>query len=338
MPHEIVMPALGMSQDTGLIVSWFKQPGDPVEKGDALFSVETDKATMDIEAQASGFLTDVRAGEGEEMPVGDVVALISGTAEDQGLADAPAKPPAPALPDTPPASLEKAMAVSPKSVETPPVVPSDGRILASPKAKRLANEQGLDLSLLTEAGIAQPYHVADLIQAKELAQSRIQATPATGIVVPSESRHVAASVSAKPFEEFCAWIEAETGTERSTAILAAFAAASLRRIAGKERIVVEADDLETTANYGDPDWSGLAVLTPGDDDEPAGLLVRDLRALDVCDMRLGADRAPALNIAQQGERLMVSLECTERQLTIKQTLALIREFTSRLADPRRHIL
>ena len=90
MPHEVIMPALGMAQDTGKIVGWLKQPGDAVKAGEALFEVETDKATMEVEAPADGFLTDVQAGDGEDVPVGNVIALISDTAEDSGSRVAPA--------------------------------------------------------------------------------------------------------------------------------------------------------------------------------------------------------------------------------------------------------
>ena len=70
MPLDVIMPALGMAQETGLIVAWHKQSGDPVAKGDALFEVETDKATMEVEAQGDGYLTDVTASEGTDVPVG----------------------------------------------------------------------------------------------------------------------------------------------------------------------------------------------------------------------------------------------------------------------------
>ena len=53
MPHDVIMPALGMAQDSGILVSWLKQPGDAIAVGDALFEVETDKATMEVEAQHS---------------------------------------------------------------------------------------------------------------------------------------------------------------------------------------------------------------------------------------------------------------------------------------------
>ena len=76
MRHDVIMPALGMAQDSGVIVAWHKAAGDAVAKGDVLFEVETDKATMEVEAQADGFLNGVRAQAGEEVPVGNVIAVI----------------------------------------------------------------------------------------------------------------------------------------------------------------------------------------------------------------------------------------------------------------------
>ena len=81
MSHDVIMPALGMAQETGLIVAWLKAPGDAVKTGDPLMEVETDKATMEVEAQADGYLTGIRAQAGENVPVGEVVAQISESQE-----------------------------------------------------------------------------------------------------------------------------------------------------------------------------------------------------------------------------------------------------------------
>ena len=89
MRHDVTMPQLGMAQDAGRIVAWLKAAGDTVAKGDALFEVETDKATMEVEAQASGFLTGITAQEGEDVPVGAVIARISDSAEDDSPTPAP---------------------------------------------------------------------------------------------------------------------------------------------------------------------------------------------------------------------------------------------------------
>ena len=90
MPRDVTMPQLGMAQDAGRIVAWLKAPGDAVQKGDPLFEVETDKATMEVEAQEAGFLTSVTAAEGEDVPVGAVIARISESAGDD--APVPAAP------------------------------------------------------------------------------------------------------------------------------------------------------------------------------------------------------------------------------------------------------
>ncbi|PKQ02587.1 MAG: dihydrolipoamide acetyltransferase, partial [Alphaproteobacteria bacterium HGW-Alphaproteobacteria-11] len=90
MPHEVIMPALGMAQETGVLVSWLKRSGDAVRAGEPLMEVETDKAVMEVEAQASGWLTDVRAAAGDAVPVGAVIARIA-----QAKPDAPQAPPGP---------------------------------------------------------------------------------------------------------------------------------------------------------------------------------------------------------------------------------------------------
>ena len=82
------MPQLGMAQDAGRLVAWLKAPGDAVAKGEALFEVETDKATMEVEAQGDGFLTGVVAAEGDDVPVGQVIARISESADESEAAPA----------------------------------------------------------------------------------------------------------------------------------------------------------------------------------------------------------------------------------------------------------
>ncbi|HAD29357.1 MAG TPA: hypothetical protein DCF96_11920, partial [Rhodobacteraceae bacterium] len=82
MPYDVLMPQLGMAQDSAVIVSWLKAPGDAVVADDPLIEVETDKATMEIPAGRDGFLTQIRAAVGVEVPVGDVIAIISESADD----------------------------------------------------------------------------------------------------------------------------------------------------------------------------------------------------------------------------------------------------------------
>ena len=95
---NVIMPVLGMSQDSGKLIRWIKKSGERVEKGEPLMEVETDKAIVEIEAPASGFLTQVTAQEGDNIPVTQVIAVI------RDSADQPASPAALAGPahHTPP--------------------------------------------------------------------------------------------------------------------------------------------------------------------------------------------------------------------------------------------
>jgi len=192
MPHEVIMPALGMAQDTGLIVTWAKSPGDAIAAGEVLLEVETDKSTMEIEAQAGGFVAEIRSAAGATVPVGQVIAVISGEKPDAptGPDEAPpaaASEPAEAepVPETPAAASEPLA-----SKATPPaaslLAPADGRVLASPKARRLAAERGLDLAALFAEGAGQPIHVRDLdALAAKAAERRATAPAAAPATAPA---------------------------------------------------------------------------------------------------------------------------------------------------------
>src|SRR3954471_2485864 len=117
MPVEVIMPMLGMAQETGKVVRWLKAEGEAVAKAEPLMEVETDKVTVEIEAPAAGTLAGVTATEGEDIPVGRVIAYVLGDGE-----ELPAR-------SAPPAELDK-----PGNGGPPPA----RRTLASPKARRLA--------------------------------------------------------------------------------------------------------------------------------------------------------------------------------------------------------
>src|SRR5437870_1567964 len=76
MPTDVIMPALGVAQEKGTLLNWLKAEGQSVTKGEPLMEIETDKATVEIEAPASGVLTNVTASEGDEVPVGNRIAVI----------------------------------------------------------------------------------------------------------------------------------------------------------------------------------------------------------------------------------------------------------------------
>ena len=88
MPTNVIMPALGVAQQTGKLLKWLKAEGQAVSKGEPLMEVETDKATVEIEAPATGVLAQVIAQAGDEVPVGNRIAAILAPGE---TADVPAK-------------------------------------------------------------------------------------------------------------------------------------------------------------------------------------------------------------------------------------------------------
>src|SRR5437867_8547228 len=126
MPTNVILPALGMDQETGTLVRWIKHEGDEVAQGEPIMEIETDKVVVEIEATASGVLANVSAAEGDEIPVGQVIAEI--------VAGAPTP--------TPPPELGEGLATD----------ATGSRTLASPKARRLAREQGIDLAAIRGSG------------------------------------------------------------------------------------------------------------------------------------------------------------------------------------------
>jgi len=143
MATRVVMEALSPTMEEGRIARWLKKEGDAVTTGDILAEVETDKAIMELQARGEGVLRKIVVPEGGTTPVGNVVAVIAGADEDVSSAfdtTAPAaKAPAAPRPAGPPAA------------PVVPVVPV-GRVRASPLARRLASEKGLDLQVIHGSG------------------------------------------------------------------------------------------------------------------------------------------------------------------------------------------
>ncbi len=138
MAFSVVMPALELAQETGKILSWIKNEGDSITKGEPLVEVETDKITFEVEAPADGVLAGVRSHAGEDVPVGRTIAWIVAPGE---------KPPAET--DTP--TARRVAPVSEAPTLAPPS-PARGTAKVSPKAKRLAKELGVDLSKIRGTG------------------------------------------------------------------------------------------------------------------------------------------------------------------------------------------
>jgi pyruvate dehydrogenase E2 component (dihydrolipoamide acetyltransferase) len=185
VPESVFMPALGMSQDTGRLIAWLKHEGDSVEKGDPIMEVETDKTTVEVEANASGTLSGITAQAGDDVPVGEVIAYILAPGESAPAAAAASKAPQPdgaAAPSSngggkggktaTPVAQRMADAHNVDVAHVPAkgkrvtkadvaayidgngasVPVPDGVVLASPKARRLASERGIELALMAGSG------------------------------------------------------------------------------------------------------------------------------------------------------------------------------------------
>lgn len=142
MAKVVVMPKLGLTMTEGTVSSWLKKEGDAVKEGEPLFEVETDKLTNTIEASATGVLRKIIAGEGVTVPVLDKIAVIAAADEDISGLLAPGAAPAAAAPA---ASAAPAAAAAPAR-------PAGERVVASPRAKKLAKEKGIDIALVTGTG------------------------------------------------------------------------------------------------------------------------------------------------------------------------------------------
>ncbi len=164
MIHEVFMPALSSTMTEGKIVSWLKQPGDKVEKGETVLVVESDKADMDVESFHEGYLATVLVPADGTAPVGDVIALLAETEDEIEVArqQAPAASVAPMASEVasekapnPTAPAQAAVADAASAVTSPEpshTAASNGRIVASPRAKKLAKELNVDLNTLRGSG------------------------------------------------------------------------------------------------------------------------------------------------------------------------------------------
>jgi len=154
MPIEIKMPALSPTMEEGKLAKWLVKEGDTVESGDILAEIETDKATMEFEAVDEGTIASIAVAEGAEgVKVGTVIALLAGEDEDADEIAAPQQEIEPAAESgaegEPAAPKQEA---EPRKPVAKPVQSKEGRILASPLAKRIAAEKGVDLESLTGSG------------------------------------------------------------------------------------------------------------------------------------------------------------------------------------------
>jgi pyruvate dehydrogenase E2 component (dihydrolipoamide acetyltransferase) len=213
---DVVMPRLSDSMEEGTVLQWLKAVGDEVAVGDELVEIETDKANMAYEADLEGTLTEILVDEGETVPIGTPIARVGegsevsgedqeGTGEPRpagpvGAGDPP--PPAVAkassgeVPPTPPPAGEEHEAATPATTEAAPADGDGHRPKASPLARRLAKEQGLDLNQLEGSGPGGRIVKADVEKAK--AEPAAAPAPQPTAEAPRPSAAPAAAPGSSP--------------------------------------------------------------------------------------------------------------------------------------------
>jgi pyruvate dehydrogenase E2 component (dihydrolipoamide acetyltransferase) len=181
---EVIMPKMGDAMEEGTLVKWLKSEGDEVSEGDAIAEIETDKVTLELEAEDSGTLAQLIADEGQDIPVGEAIAFIQGEGEEvperDGKAEARAEEGAEAATVTETEAPEEEE--EREAVEVPR---ADGRFRASPIVRRLAAENNLDLSKIEGTGPAGRIVERDIRAAIERGEARADGRAEAPEVAPA---------------------------------------------------------------------------------------------------------------------------------------------------------
>jgi pyruvate dehydrogenase E2 component (dihydrolipoamide acetyltransferase) len=150
MATEVKLPRLGQGMEAGTIVKWLKAEGEPVKKGEPLYELDTDKVTQEVEAEADGVLLRIAVAEGE-VPVGQTIAVIGAEGEEVAIeAEPPAQPEPEAASAPEPSAAPPAPESAPGAQE--PSTRTNGRVKASPLARRIARERGIPLDQVRGTG------------------------------------------------------------------------------------------------------------------------------------------------------------------------------------------
>lgn len=209
MIHEVFMPALSSTMTEGKIVSWVKSPGDKIEKGETVVVVESDKADMDVESFYEGYLATIIVQSGESAPVGAAIALIAETeaeietaiSQAGGAAPSTAEALATSTAPTADAPATVAAMLEPAGVDEAPAADApvrNGRIIASPRARKLAKQLNIDLATLRGSGPHGRIVAEDVESAAGMVSAPVAAPVATPVAVPAPAVTPAVVPAAAP--------------------------------------------------------------------------------------------------------------------------------------------
>lgn len=347
---EIIMPALGMAQDTGEIVAWRKSPGDPVLATDILLEVETDKSVMEVEAGHAGYIAAILADAHDVVPVGSTIAIIS-SIKPKNLSIPSGSASTNTTESSIPTSVSKtASAFTANNIHVKnagTIRSSDGaldRVLASPKTRRLSDEQGLDLRRLVQHGVPQPYHVADLETLKALSNDSPvhNATTQVSELPSSLTLRVDACVPTSGHVAFMDWITKHKDISVPVHMIwLRYATAALRRSTERDSVslIVEISRTGGTDGcYADADRARLSKSIAKTVDLTPTLVVRDYSNSPIVSVIASAHVAPVLTIRQEQENYLMSLDYRLEQFDENVAIEFITDFAGRVREPLRHLL
>ena len=192
MAEIIIMPKLGFNMNEGKLVQWYKSEGEEITKGEPLFSVETDKTNMDIEATSDGVVKKLLIEEGDQIPVTLPIAVIGYADEDVSAAVADAKAQLAAggadVSDVDEAAAVAEQAEAPAETKTPAAAPktADGLIKITPRARRVAAENDLAVEDLTIEGTGWQGGICEKDILEYLASNKVKATPVAAAMAKAE--------------------------------------------------------------------------------------------------------------------------------------------------------
>ena len=213
MPTNILMPALSPTMEKGNLAKWLKKEGDTIKSGDVIAEIETDKATMEVEAVDEGILAKILVPEGTaDVAVNEIIGVIAGEGEDAKSVSGPAKADAPKAEAAKPAAAAEAnpKVAAPEASASgyggsvagsvPAAPKADGsRSFASPLARRIAKEAGLDLSAIKGSGPHGRIVEKDVEAAKKGGGTK--AAPAAAAAAPAAAKPAAAPLASGPSDD-----------------------------------------------------------------------------------------------------------------------------------------
>jgi hypothetical protein len=325
MPFEVRMPQLGMNQDSATIVAWLKNVGDKVTEGEAIFEVETDKTTMEVEAQSEGYLSGIQVKLGVDIPVGELIATIvenkkdivkSVTApvlmnEEDSKSDKKPKDPiqkevVAERNDVPKSEDEK----SSKSQKLVSPIPVSEKVLASPKAKVIAAERGIQVSKLRSLGLSEPIHVADIMGLPVGGQSNLMAVVDDG--------------------RFLELVEISDKMEKN-AIFVSFLRGSWRLLFPEKALSVQIINLDGSV-------SSSSDAEPRNHEPNAA----SISLFNLCETKLfsygSGSSGNILSIGHHNGTFILNFSYSEVEIQLSDATKLIDEIAERVANPIRQLL